>query len=337
MANQINNDPSAELELAQEEILFEVTVADREQYKRLDHFLAEKISGHSRTFIKNLHSNDQINLDESSPDQNIKLELKKMPPAGTKFCVSIPPPLPATALPEDEHLVVINKPAGLVTHPAPGNYTGTLVNAILYHCKDLQGVGDQKRPGIVHRLDKGTSGVMVVAKTQATHEGLVLLFSTHNIERYYEGIIMSLRSDSHGTIESIIGRDPNNRLKMKSGVTHGKRAVTHYKLLEQFAHHAHMEFKLETGRTHQIRVHAAEVLRRPLVCDPIYGNPHDQLVRLGGPIQEYLKDYPYPLLHAKVLGFVHPITKEKLHFEVPPPKIFKETLDLSRSLKSSAK
>jgi 23S rRNA pseudouridine1911/1915/1917 synthase len=322
-----------------EEINFEISEEDRQEFKRLDQFLTEKIQGYSRTFLKNLFMNEQIQLSEDSPNQSIKLELKKMPPVGTKFSVQIPPLLPADALPEnipleilyeDEHLVFVNKPAGLVTHPAPGNYTGTLVNAILYHCKDIKGVGDQKRPGIVHRLDKGTSGVMVIAKTQACHEGLVLLFASHTIDRYYQAIIMSSRMDSHGKIESTIGRDPHNRLKMKANVARGKKAITHYKLLEQFTHHAHVEFKLETGRTHQIRVHSSEVLKRAILCDPAYANPHEQLLRVTPEIKELLKDYPYPLLHAKVLGLVHPITKEKLHFEVPPPKIFQEVLELSR-------
>lgn len=323
-----------------EELILEITQEDRDKFKRLDQFLADKIVGHSRTFLKNLFEHDQIILADDNPIPNIKIELKKMPPVGAKISISIPPPMPADAKPEnipleilyeDEHLVFVNKPAGLVTHPAPGNYTGTLVNAILYHCKDIKGVGDQKRPGIVHRLDKGTSGVMVIAKNQACHEGLVLLFSTHDIERYYEAIIMTSNIESHGRIESIIGRDPHNRLKMKANTSHGKRAITHFKLIKQYRHHAHMEFKLETGRTHQIRVHAAEVLKRAILCDSAYGNPHDQLVRVGGKIKELLKDYPYPLLHAKILGLVHPITKEKLRFEVPPPRIFQEVLELSQN------
>lgn len=322
-----------------EELNFEITEEHRSNYKRLDQFLADKIEGYSRTFLKNLFLNDQVTLSDESPIKNINVELKKMPPVGAIISVLIPPPMPADAKPEnipleilyeDEHLVFVNKPAGLVTHPAPGNYTGTLVNAILYHCKDIKGVGDQKRPGIVHRLDKGTSGVMVIAKTQACHEGLVLLFASHNIDRYYQALIMGSRIDSHGKIESTIGRDPHNRLKMKANVSHGKKAITHYKLLEQFPHHSHVEFKLETGRTHQIRVHTSEILKRAILCDSTYGNPHDQLGRIGGELKNLLIDYPYPLLHAKILGLIHPITKEKLHFEVPPPKIFQEALELSR-------
>jgi 23S rRNA pseudouridine1911/1915/1917 synthase len=279
-------------------------------------------------------------MSEDSIIQDYNLELKKMPPVGSLVQVMIPPPLDAEAQPEnipleilyeDEHLVFVNKPAGLVTHPAPGNYTGTLVNAILYHCQDIKGIGNQKRPGIVHRLDKGTSGVMVVAKTQACHEGLVLLFSTHNLERYYQAIIMGTKFDPHGIIKSTIGRDKNNRLKMKANVTKGKNAITLFKVMEKFKNHSHLEFKLETGRTHQIRVHAADILKKPLLGDTLYGCPRDQLLRLGPLYQELIADYPHPFLHAKFLALTHPITHEKLQFEVPAPKIFQDVLTLSRT------
>ncbi len=334
----MNNTPESSLDIDDDSLKLTITNEDRETYKRLDQFLASISSGHSRTFLKNLFQKDQIVVSEDSPVQP-KLELKKMPPAGTIIEILVPPPLPSTAEPEnipleilyeDEHLVFVNKPAGLVTHPAPGNYTGTLVNAILYHCKDIKGVGDQKRPGIVHRLDKGTSGVMVIAKTQACHEGLVLLFSTHNIERMYEALVMKNRCQSYGTVESFIGRDPHNRLKMKSSGTRGKQAITHYNVLEIFDRHLHMEFKLETGRTHQIRVHTSEVLKMPILCDPTYGSPNEHLMKLGASYKELIGDYPYPFLHAKVLGLVHPITGEKLRFEVPPPKLFQDVLNLSR-------
>ena len=322
-----------------------ITAEDREKYKRLDQYLAEKGGGHSRTFLKNLFLKDQIVLSEDSPQPNITLELKKMPPAGTIIELLVPPPMVSTAEPEnipleilfeDEHLLFVNKPAGMVTHPAPGNYTGTLVNAVLYHCKDgLTGIGDQKRPGIVHRLDKGTSGVMVIAKTQACHEGLVLLFSSHNIERMYEALVIKNRCQSYGTIESLLGRDPHNRLKMKNSGTRGKTAITHYNVLEIFDRHLHMEFKLETGRTHQIRVHTADILKMPIICDSMYSSKNEHMMKMGAVYKELIGDYPHPFLHAKILGLTHPITGEKLRFEVPPPKLFQDVLALSReSLKS---
>lgn len=339
------NDTSLIQDVQDEFFNFTITSADREEFKRLDQFLSTKVDGYSRTFLKNLFQQDQIVVSEDSPVE-AKLELKKMPPVGTVIQVMIPPLLPSTAQPEnipleilyeDEHLVFVNKPAGMVTHPAPGNYTGTLVNAILYHCKDIQGVGDQKRPGIVHRLDKGTSGVMVVAKNQACHEALVLLFSKHELERYYEALVMRNRCQSYGTIESLIGRDPNNRLKMKAGTTRGKNSITHYKVLEIYEKHMHMEFKLETGRTHQIRVHTSEVLKMPILCDATYGSVNEQMMKLGSEYKEVIDGYPYPFLHAKVLGLVHPMTKEYLRFEVPPPKEFQKVLNFSRHKNAEAR
>jgi 23S rRNA pseudouridine1911/1915/1917 synthase len=336
--NEISDTTSADLD--SDSVKLTITEEDRVTYKRFDQYLAEKGGGHSRTFLKNLFLKEQIVISEDSPVQP-KLELKRMPPVGTVVEILVPPPLPSAAEPEnipleilyeDEHLVFVNKPAGLVTHPAPGNYTGTLVNAILYHCKDIKGIGNERRPGIVHRLDKGTSGVMVIAKTQACHEGLVLLFSTHDIERKYEALIMRGRCQTYGTLESMIGRDPHNRLKMKASASRGKKAITHYKVLELFDRHIHMEFTLETGRTHQIRVHTSDLLKMPIICDSTYGSPNEQFMKLGAPFKELAGDYPHPFLHAKVLGLVHPITGEKLRFEVPPPKLFQDVLELSRKL-----
>jgi 23S rRNA pseudouridine1911/1915/1917 synthase len=342
MNEKEDTSPAEETESAESEesISLTITPEDKETFKRFDQFLANKVEGYSRTFLKNLFEKEQIVVAEESP-HTPNLELKKMPPAGTIIQVLVPPLLPSTALPEnipleilyeDEHLVFVNKPAGLVTHPAPGNYTGTLVNAILYHCKDIQGVGDQKRPGIVHRLDKGTSGVMVIAKTQACHEGLVLLFSSHNLERKYEALVMRHRCQSYGSIESKMGRDANNRLKMKANMTRGKTAITHYRVMDIFEKHIHMEFQLETGRTHQIRVHSSEILKMPIICDSTYGSVNEQMMKLGPEYKALIDGYPYPFLHAKVLGLVHPITNEKLRFEVPPPPMFQKVLEFSKKM-----
>ncbi|MCO4794219.1 MAG: RluA family pseudouridine synthase [Bacteriovoracaceae bacterium] len=318
-------------------IIIKITEEDKGQFKRLDQFLAEKISHLSRNFIKQLFKKDMISGELNGED--VKIELKKMPAAQTSINVLIPPPLPSTAeaedIPleiifEDEHLVIVNKPAGMVTHPAPGNYTGTLVNAILHHCPDLKGVGDQKRPGIVHRLDKGTSGVMVVAKDQKTHEGLVLLFSSHDIERKYIALAVGQEKPIGGTLKSTLGRHPQNRLKMAIDVKNGKEAITHYKILNNFDKYFLIELKLETGRTHQIRVHLSSILKSPILCDSTYGNPSQQLQRLPKEISEIIGDYPHPFLHAKVLGFKHPITGEDLYFEKEPPEIFQKVLDYSK-------
>jgi 23S rRNA pseudouridine1911/1915/1917 synthase len=320
--------------IVEDEIELQISEEDFNSYKRLDHFLNAKIPQFSRTFLKNLFVKGMIILAPGVEAK--KLELKRLPPVGTKILVQIPPPLPSTAkaenipleiLYEDEHLVFVNKPAGMVTHPAPGNYTGTLVNAILHHCPDLKGVGDQKRPGIVHRLDKGTSGVMVVAKTQKCHEGLVLLFSEHNIDRIYEALSEGVKMPSTGEIEATIGRSPHNRLKMAADVKNGKWAKTYYKVLNYYPKLTHLELKLETGRTHQIRVHLSQIIHAPILGDPLYSCPKEQLKKLGYPYTEFLASYPHPLLHAKKLALIHPITKEELSFVVEPPETFKQVLN----------
>jgi 23S rRNA pseudouridine1911/1915/1917 synthase len=172
----------------------------------------------------------------------------------------------------------------------------------------------------------GTSGVMVVAKDQKTHEGLVSLFSAHDIDRKYEALLWGHPRDLAGTIQTTIGRHPQNRLKMMANVKNGKKAVTHYKVIHKFEQVTHMELKLETGRTHQIRVHMAQILQTPVLCDPVYGSGDSHLKKLPEAIRKKLEHYPYQLLHAKELGFIHPITGAKLHFTSPPPAIFQEAM-----------
>ena len=310
---------------------FEITVTpeDRANFKRLDLFLVHKLPQFSRSTLKRLFEGEMIS-------STIPLFMNKIPPAGTVIEIEVPPPIPSDLIPEnipldilfeDPHLIVINKPAGLVVHPAPGHYTGTLVNAILFHCPDLKGIGSEKRPGIVHRLDMGTSGVMVVAKDQKTHEGLVALFSIHDIERKYQAIVAGQPRDLSGTITTTIGRHPTNRLKMMANVKVGKKAVTHFKVIQKYPGATLMEMKLETGRTHQIRVHASEILHTPVLCDRVYGAGDAHLRKLPEALRIKLLAYPYQLLHARELGFVHPITGEKLHFTAPLPPIFEETIN----------
>lgn len=311
---------------------FEVTVSeeDRENFKRLDVYLVSKLPQFSRTTIKRLFEDEEIS------SETVKLSLNKMPPTGTLIEIEVPPPvttdliaenIPLEILFEDQHLIILNKPPGLVVHPAPGHYTGTLVNAILHHCPDLKGIGSEKRPGIVHRLDMGTSGVMVVAKDQATHEGLVTLFSTHDIDRRYEALVFGAPNALSGTLASTIGRHPTNRLKMAANVKNGKKSVTYFKVLGTFGPLTHMELKLETGRTHQIRVHMSQLLHAPVACDPLYGAGDSHLRKLPEDLRKELENYPYQLLHAKELGFIHPITKVKLHFTSPPPAIFQRIME----------
>lgn len=320
----------------QDEFSLEVTAQDREQFKRLDQFLDAKLIDYSRTFIKKLFKEKLILSTYNDKEQ--KVELKKMPPEGANITIFIPPQAPSELIPEDipleilyedDHLVIVNKPAGMVTHPAPGHSGGTLVNAIVHHCPDLEGMHDKKRPGIVHRLDKGTSGVMVVAKNQKALEGLVKLFSTHSIQRIYEAITIGPNIPVGGTLKSTIGRHPQNRLKMAANVLKGGRdAITHYKKLSQSEKIHHLQLKLETGRTHQIRVHLSTLLRHPILCDPLYARPKAQLNTLPQELKAHLENYPHPLLHAKVLGFIHPITQKEIYVEKGPPEIFEKTLEL---------
>ena len=318
-----------------EVLSFKVTAKDLADHKRLDSWLSQKIPELSRSLIKKLFEQGSV-----SSDSDIKIELKKMPPEGTIINFEVPPPkdvnitpenIPLEILFEDENLLIINKEAGMVVHPAPGNYTGTLVNAVLYHCPNLKGIGNEKRPGIVHRLDKGTSGIMVVAKSQKCHEKLVEIFQRHDIDRKYEAIILGTRFELEQTIESNIGRSPYNRLKMSTNSKNGKHAITHFKTLNIFKNFSHVELKLETGRTHQIRVHLSEILNCPILNDSLYGREKEEQYFLTSEMKSILKNYEYPFLHAKILGFTHPITGEKLYFEKEPPEIFQKVLN---SLKS---
>lgn len=314
---------------------FVISEQDLGRHKRLDTFLSEKLPELSRSLIKKLHADLHIRLEDGGiPD------LKKIPPVGSVIRFEMPKAnetnlkaqdLKLEVLFEDSHLIIVNKPAGMVTHPAPGNPDRTLVNAILYLCPDLKGIGNEKRPGIVHRLDKGTSGVMVVAKTQKCHEGLVKLFSTHELERLYEAIALGVRIPSETTLESLIGRSPNNRLKMSTKVKNGKKALTHMKVLSYFERFSHLELKLETGRTHQIRVHLSELLNAPILNDPLYGRKNDEKKFLGSELKTLLKDYEHPFLHAKSLAFKHPITGDFLSFTHPAPPIFQQALQALRT------
>lgn len=306
--------------------------ADRSQFRRLDQWLVAQLPDLSRTTIKRLFDDENITTVDGR-----SLSLSKMPLAGTEIEVEVPPPLPtelvAQDIPldvlfEDEHLIVLVKPAGLCVHPAPGHPDGTLVNAILHRCPDLKGIGGEKRPGIVHRLDMGTSGVMVVAKTQATHEAMVQIFSRHAIERRYEAVLWGQPKMQAGLIETFIGRHPQHRQKMSCQVKSGKKAISHFKILKSAHGMHHAEFRLETGRTHQIRVHASQYLQAPIVCDPLYADVNSQLSRMDEAFKTLLAAWPYQLLHARVLGFTHPITNAALHFEAPAPEPMRRVLEL---------
>ena len=313
----------------EDHIRIEIREEDLAQFRRLDQFLSDKTKL-SRMTIKRLFESQEITA-------SIPLKLNRMPEVSSVVQINIPPPIPSALeaqkipldiLYEDEHLIFLNKPAGMVVHPAPGHQRDTLLNALLAHCPSLSGIGGVQRPGIVHRLDKGTSGVMVVAKTQEAHEKLIGLFAAHDIKRIYRGISQLAKPlPPVGTVSGMIARHPQNRLKMSSRVSKGREAITHYRVVKQYTDFQLLELQLETGRTHQIRVHLSEQLNIPILCDPLYGNPKQQLQNLRDEVRELLAHYPYPLLYAQKLGLSHPITQKYLEFQVPPPGRFNEIVD----------
>ena len=299
-----------------------------EPAQRLDKALAQA-SGLSRERIKALMAEGAIIVGKTI----VSDPSKKMQP-GAHFTISVPPPVLAAAQPqdipldiafEDEHLIVINKAAGMVVHPAAGNYDGTLVNALLYHCEgQLSGIGGVARPGIVHRIDKDTSGLLVVAKTTAAHEGLARQFADHSIERTYQAVCAGHPAPPSGTIEERIGRSDHNRKKMAvldDQSSRGKHAVTHYRTLKTLRFCSFIECRLETGRTHQVRVHLSSI-GHPLLGDPTYGRTPSQLRKTLSEL-----GFARQALHAASLGFIHPVTGERREFHADMPSDMRELID----------
>ena len=284
-----------------------------ENGKRIDSYLAEELDL-SRSKVQKLIKQELVTVNDKvvSNNYNVKLGDTIIVNDDLNYDISIEAEdIPLDIVYEDDDLLVINKASGMVVHPAPGHYTGTLVNALLYRFH--LSTGEVNRPGIVHRLDKDTRGLMLVAKNDETHEALSRMIANKEVERHYLAIVDGVIKHDTGTIDAPIGRDPNNRQKMAVTDVHGKESITHFKVLETFSNHTLVECILETGRTHQIRVHMAYI-GYPVSNDPMYGK---------GKSTEFGQ-----MLHSKSIKFKHPSTGKKLFFEVNPPKEFLEKLDV---------
>lgn len=320
-----NGTPSGRIELA---------AAAEHEGQRLDQFLAARLPQLSRSRLQSLVREGHLHMQ----DQQIVEPAHRVKP-GDRFVLDVPPPRPAEPVPEavpleilfeDEHLIVLVKPAGLVVHPAPGHAAGTLVNALLAHCGlSLSGISGVQRPGIVHRLDREVSGVMVAAKHDRAHIGLAGQFSVHAVSRIYEAIVWGLPRQAEGTVDRPIGRHPVDRLRMAVVRQGGKHAVTHYRLLAAGGTRAaRLALTLQTGRTHQIRVHLS-FLGHPILGDRLYGRGRDH--QAPAAVAAYLRRLERIMLHARHLGFTHPMTGKRMTFDVPPPAVFTEVLELLRA------
>lgn len=286
--------------------------------QRIDSAVAYLIPEVSRSFSVKLIENGAVKINsvictvkktKVKTGDTVEIELPSPEPPDI-----VPEDIPLDIVYEDEDVLVVNKPRGMVVHPAPGNYNGTLVNAVLYHCGSrLSSINGVIRPGIVHRIDKDTSGLLMIAKNDKAHEKLSQQLKEHSVERSYIALVYNNIITDEGTIDKPIGRDPKNRLRNAVSYKNSKPAITHYRVLRRYSKYTLLSCRLETGRTHQIRVHMASI-NHPLVGDMLYG-PKAKNIKIEG-----------QLLHAAVLGFIHPATGEKMRFEVKPPEDFIEAL-----------
>lgn len=293
-------------------------VEDTADNIRIDKYLKELLPDQSRSYIQKLLKDGHILVNNSIIKPNYKVK------ADDRIQIDIPEPIeanieaeniPLDIIYEDNDVLIVNKPKEMVVHPAPGNYSGTLVNALMYHCKDsLSNINGVLRPGIVHRIDKNTTGCLIVCKNDQSHNFIADQLSEHSINRIYTGIVYGVLDADEGTIDEPIARDKRDRKRMSVNLD-GKRAITHYKVLKRFREYTYVQFKLETGRTHQIRVHMAHI-NHPLLGDDKYTNRKCKFNLTG------------QCLHAKTIGFIHPSTREYVEYEVEEPEYFKHLLDI---------
>lgn len=294
-----------------------IVVSDEDDLIRIDKFIANVASDLTRSRIQGLISDGNITVNDKIVKANYKVREQDI--INILIPDAVPVDIPAEDIPldivyEDNDILIVNKPKGMVVHPAPGHYTGTLVNALMHHCKDnLSGINGELRPGIVHRIDMDTTGLLVVCKNDKAHNFVAEQLKEHSITRKYQAIVYNAFKDEEGTVEGNIGRHPNDRKKMTI-TPNGKEAITHYKVLKNMGKYTLIECQLETGRTHQIRVHMSSI-NHPLLGDEIYG-PKTCPFKLQGQV-----------LHAKSLGFIHPTTKEYMEFDSELPTYFTKLID----------
>lgn len=295
----------------------EFEVSFEQEGERLDKYLALIYENQSRSFFQKIIKENLVLVNGKAQKANYRISAEDTVsvtiPKAQEIEI-VPEDIPLDILYEDEDVLVVNKPKGMVVHPSAGHYTGTLVNAVMYHCKEsLSGINGAIRPGIVHRIDMDTTGALIVCKNDNAHVKIAQQIKEHSVTRRYRGIVNGVVKEDTGRIEGAIGRHPVERKKMAINEKNGKPAITHYKVLERFNNHTYMEFELETGRTHQIRVHMASI-GYPLLGDTLYGSGKN----------------PYHLqgqtLHAMVIGFIHPSTGAYLEVEAPLPEYFQKLL-----------
>ena len=298
--------------------LFEFIITEEMEEERIDKCLNGLIDSLSRSYIQKLLTEGNITVNGniiSKASYRVKSEDRlqlTLPPAVVPDI--LPEDIPLSVLYEDDDVIVVDKPKGMVVHPAPGHYTGTLVNALLYHCQGgLSGINGVLRPGIVHRIDRNTTGSVIACKNDDAHNDIAAQLKEHSIIRRYHAIVLGNLKEETGTIKTKIGRHPNDRKKMAVVKDGGKEAITHYQVLQRFGKYTYIECRLETGRTHQIRVHMA-YLGHPLLGDDVYG-PKDCPFKLEG-----------QTLHAKILGFIHPRSREYIETDSPLPEYFEALL-----------
>ncbi len=286
--------------------------------ERLDKYLSIMLPDQSRSYLQKLIKDGQVLVNGEGAKPGLKLDESdevtvELPEL--KDPEILPENIPLDILYEDDSLLFVNKPKGMVVHPAPGHYTGTLVNAVMYHCGDeLSGINGVLRPGIVHRIDKDTTGVLVICKTDQAHRSVAEQLKVHSITRVYRAIVHGVIREEEGTVDAPIGRHPADRKRMAVNERNGKRAVTHYRVLQRFEKFTYIECRLETGRTHQIRVHMASI-HHPLLGDTVYGTGKS------------VKNVDGQVLHAMVLGLIHPVTGQYLEVEAPLPEYFRNLLE----------